>query len=410
MASGDPFLFPDGKRLLFAGKRAATDAWQIYEVALSGGAPKWRTAFPGGAMNPTLLANGEIVFSGPVPAPEHIWDSNEPAALYAQSIGGPPRRLTFGMRAALEPTVLSDGRILFVSGHPGTARGEPPNLGLYTINNDGTEFTAFALDHDGKPLIRRPRELPAGRIAFLASAADQAQVFAAAEVIRTARPFASRASLFPFQTGWCSSLEPDSKNRLVLCMYPERIAAPSAPSSSAVYRIEPEAALLGEALLSDRRWRYIEALPLAPRCPPLGHISVMAPEKKTGTLLCLDANFTRFSQSPSKAGERAARVRITAADICPGQDRLLGEIALQADGSFMAEVPADVPLGFETLTADGRTLAKVAPTIWVRPGENRSCLGCHEPSNRSPRNLRPLAVTAPPAILSKPSQSTPGSP
>jgi hypothetical protein len=31
----------------------------------------------------------------------------------------------------------------------------------------------------------------------------------------------------------------------------------------------------------------------------------------------------------------------------------------------------------------------------VRPAENRSCIGCHEPHNRSPYNHRPLAVNAP---------------
>jgi hypothetical protein len=30
--------------------------------------------------------------------------------------------------------------------------------------------------------------------------------------------------------------------------------------------------------------------------------------------------------------------------------------------------------------------------IWVRPAENRTCVGCHEPHNRAPHNHRPLAV------------------
>ena len=68
---------------------------------------------------------------------------------------------------------------------------------------------------------------------------------------------------------------------------------------------------------------------------------------------------------------------------------------MQADGSFLAEVPADVPLGFETLDDNGRVLRREAPMIWVRPAENRSCIGCHEPHNRAPHNHRPLAVNVP---------------
>ena len=79
----------------------------------------------------------------------------------------------------------------------------------------------------------------------------------------------------------------------------------------------------------------------------------------------------------------------------PGKVCALGEVPVQADGSFLAEVPADMPLGFETLDENGRVLRREAPMIWVRPAENRSCIGCHEPHNRSPHNHRPLAVNAP---------------
>ena len=73
---------------------------------------------------------------------------------------------------------------------------------------------------------------------------------------------------------------------------------------------------------------------------------------------------------------------------------------------FMAEVPADVPLGFEALDENGRVLRREAPMVWVRPGENRSCIGCHEPRNRSPHNHRPLAVSVPMPCLSLKSAET----
>jgi hypothetical protein len=68
---------------------------------------------------------------------------------------------------------------------------------------------------------------------------------------------------------------------------------------------------------------------------------------------------------------------------------------VHADGSFIAEVPADMPLGFETLDAQGHVLRSTPPVVWVRAGENRSCVGCHEPHAHSPHNLRPLAVRFP---------------
>ena len=90
----------------------------------------------------------------------------------------------------------------------------------------------------------------------------------------------------------------------------------------------------------------------------------------------------------------ATHVRVLA-ETSPGTFCALGEVAVQADGSFLAEVPANVPLGFESLDANGRVLRREAPMIWVRPAENRTCIGCHEPHNRAPHNHRPLAVNVP---------------
>ena len=67
---------------------------------------------------------------------------------------------------------------------------------------------------------------------------------------------------------------------------------------------------------------------------------------------------------------------------------------MQEDGSFMAEVPADTPLGFEALRPARAGPAPRRTVVWVRAGENRSCTGCHAAHNRAPHNHRPLAVYA----------------
>ncbi len=114
--------------------------------------------------------------------------------------------------------------------------------------------------------------------------------------------------------------------------------------------------------------------------------------KTTGKILCLDANFS--SDRTEEATPLASRVRVLV-ETSPGNIHALGEVPVQADGSFLAEVPADVPLGFESLDESGRVLHREAPMLWLRPAENRSCIGCHEPRNRSPHNHRPVAVSVP---------------
>jgi hypothetical protein len=153
-----------------------------------------------------------------------------------------------------------------------------------------------------------------------------------------------------------------------------------------------ETGSLGKALFSDPAWDSFEVMEVAASPSPMGRLSTVDPTKQTGQILCLNVNYTTYDTNHRTAP--ATHVRVVA-EPAAGKLRVLGEVPLQADGSFMAEVPADVPLGLEALDDQGHMLRRLSPMIWVRPGENRSCIGCHEPPNHAPSNHRPLAVRAP---------------
>ncbi len=389
-AAGSPVISADGTRVLFAGKASARDNWQIYEARLPGGRPRRLTAISGGAMDPAVLGNGAVVFSSPVPPGGATWTTTNPAALYRLNPDRSLLRLTWGPAAAVEPTVLNDGRILFVSAKPRGADGEI-SLGLFTINNDGTEVAAYALDRDGAPRVHRPRELQDGRVGFLAATPTGF----VAEGVQTARPFAGRRALFPFSGASCRSVEPGGAGRVLATLLP----SPGTTNRSfAVFELAASATAPGEPLFDDPAWHDLEAMRPGTRPRPLGHLSTMSANKDYGTLLCLNVNFSRHRQADGSPARTATRVRVTALDD-QGAQRVLGELPVHPDGSFMAELPADRPLGFESLDADGELIHRLPPTIWVRAGENRSCVGCHEPPNRSPRNVRPKAVYEPVARL-----------
>ncbi len=399
VAAGDPVVSPDGRHVFFTGKADAHATWQIYEARLGGGRPRAVTSLPGGAMNPAVLGNSDLVFSAPAASATGA----KPAALYAQSGAGPARRLTFGVQPAANPTVLADGRILFVSARSqalaaASATRFKPDNGLYTINNDGTQIAAFALDGDGAPWVRRPRQLPDGRVGFIALADRFGTRGGQAEGVRLAAPFATRSNLFTFPTSECASVEADGAGSLLVSLETRGLTGRSMAGTYAVFRIPAGAVGPGEPVFDDPAWNDLEAVPLAARERPQGHISTMEPNENTGTILCLDADFFRGEPRDTTAARKAVRVRVRAA---PG-DHALGEAPVQPDGSFLVEVPADTALGIETLDAQGEVIHKLPPAIWVRPGEDRSCVGCHEPNNRSPRNRRPLAVNFPPVRLAPP--------
>jgi Hydrazine synthase alpha subunit middle domain len=234
----------------------------------------------------------------------------------------------------------------------------PPRCSLFTVYNDGTGVSPYACQHDGSGEIGRPRELPGGRIAFL-SRATRSGRGGVPEMVLASRPWLSRRELLP-------------------------------------------ADVIAEPLFHDPAWDELEAVRVESRKRPMGRISTIDIAKKSGVVFCLDVDHTTYEPRT-----RAARVRILAAGD-GGTSRPLGEVPVHEDGSFMAEVPADVALGFEALDEAGNVVRRLPPSVWVRPGENRGCIGCHEPHGLAPRNRRPLAVKEPPVAVGLTGRTKPG--
>jgi hypothetical protein len=397
VAAGDPCVSWDGRWVYFVGKRSDEADWQIYKVNAGGGQPVPVTDMPGGAMDPAIAAHEELVFSAPVPQAGHPAASRRPAALYGQGPGQAPRRLTFGPDSAIGATVLRDGRVLFVSAKPHDDNLARRHWCLFTINNDGTEVTAYAGQDDGVDFIRRPRELGDGRIAFLAEGQDEPGPMGWAECVKAAAPFATRGSLFAFRSVGCVSVEPNSDDEILACIDTSGWTGRSMTNHAAVFRVGARAAEIGAPLFDDPQWNSIEATPVAARAEPAGHTSAIMPGAPHGTLLCLNVNDSS-DPTADRNPAPAAKLRVFAL-VGSGQQRALGEVPVDADGSVIVQLPADLPLGLDTLDARGRVLRHQPASFWLRPGENRACVGCHEPRNHAPSNIRPLAAMHGPAHL-----------
>ncbi len=130
-----------------------------------------------------------------------------------------------------------------------------------------------------------------------------------------------------------------------------------------------------------------------PRPRPLALTSVVDERKSTGTLLCLDVRTSRIATLAAARPGTIRSVRVLAAD-----GRELGEVAVEPDGSFFIEVPADQALRLELHGPDG-VLAADHSGLWVRPNENRGCIGCHEDPELAPENRVPLALAGGPVAI-----------
>ncbi len=397
VAAGDPCVSWDGRWVYFAGKSSEAAEWQIYKVNAGGGRPEAVTRMPGGAMDPAIAAHEELVFSSPIPKAGHLWSAPTPAALYGQLPGQAPRRLAFGPDSAVGSTVLRDGRILFVTAKPRDDRHARRHLCFFTINNDGTEVTAYACQEDGVDFVRRPRELGDGRIAFLAAHMEESRSMESAECVKSAAPFETRSNLFSFRSDGCRSVEPMPGNDRLACVETSGMVGRSMMGNAAVFRVAADATVLGAPVFDDPQWNSIEATLVAARDEPAGHTTAVMPGAHRGTVLCLNVN---HSSEPAAGGNPApaAALRVFALE-GPGQLRTLGKVPVASDGSVLVYLPVQVPLGFDTLDTQGHLLRHQPAFLWLQPGENRACVGCHEPRNHAPRNTRPLATQRDPAHL-----------
>ena len=97
--------------------------------------------------------------------------------------------------------------------------------------------------------------------------------------------------------------------------------------------------------------------------------------------------------------------------------KVWGYVPVEADGSAYFRVPANVPLYFMALDADGQAVQRMRSFAHFPPGETQGCIGCHEPRNITPPPLgharggpelvegpqvAPAAMRRPPSALQPP--------
>ena len=198
-----------------------------------------------------------------------------------------------------------------------------------------------------------------------------------------------------------------------------------------MYGLDPKN---GQARLvfDEPAYNEIHARALVPRTQPDGRSSVVNEKYPTGKLYCLNAYLTDARARPYMRPGLIRRLRVlegvplaaddrraylpegTAGGLGgPGstrnglapvvQKRLLGDIRVEADGSFHLELPADVPVQLQVLGEDGMALRSCG-WIWVKHREPRGCIGCHEDPELTPENRFVAALKRPGVKLLLPPQ------
>ena len=379
-ASADAAVSFDGLRVLFSGKQKAADPWQIWEVALAGGAPRRLTWFAEDAITPFYVSADRIVCARRTRAGFQV-EIVPMAGKYTE-------RLTFAPGDHLVTGVLRDGRILFEAAHAASTGRD-----IYTVYADGSGVETWRCDHG------RDRHAAAetasgdlvfeteGRLARFTSA-RAAQI----EMPAVRGEFAGRIAETAVGE-WLAAFRPEERRPFGIYRWrpgegePEEVVCGGRTSASPPARHLPGIdTSVDAARTSACATNAVQPIVIRPHDPPKRHPSALG-DREGANLLCLNV-YTSRARIPAGA---VAAVRVWALDDA-GQAVALGKAAVESDGSFFVQTPADRGIRFELLDGGGKTVAAEKGWFWARRGEQRVCVGCHAGPERAPENAVPATL------------------
>jgi hypothetical protein len=391
-AAADPEVSFDGRRLLFAALTERNTAWQIWEIPAEGGTPRQITHCAEDCVQPQYLPANQIAYT----ALKGTGAGRELEVQVSQDDGTSAHPITFGPGRFEVETVLRSGRLLLSADSPPVAGcGSAPARNLYVIDTDGSGLMLLRPDDGARAIRSNAEELADGTILFARRDAAESPVGQLAEI----HPGVSHATLIARgQSGYASAQELGEGTL---------IASRRDRNQQFDLYLRPLHGPTREQLLyQSAHTSSIQAVLIAPRPMAEAYRSILHPERTTGRIVCLDSYASKDFATGRMPGH-ILRVRVVTKT--QTGEKLLGEAPVEVDGSFYAAVPADLPIRLMLIGSNGKILKQQHSWMWVRPGEDRGCFGCHEgqalaPENRLPMTLQRLDT---PTLLMRDVSATP---
>gem|GEM_PF-1983104 len=422
----DPAFDHTGTQLLFSGARQSGDRLQVWHVASAGAEPSRAFQLDADCLRPRFLADRRIAFASNRDSTYEEHGGAFALSIYAAGVDRQSiTRLTHNPSSEFDPVVLPDGRILFSSWqHVGNYYWPSGNVALLLTNSDGTGVFPLTGNHREPRLKRRAAFVPPDRIVFVQ--ADETSDLGTGALVATSLndAFAPYSTLVSARDYEVHSAAPLSDGRLVVSAKPtNRANATFALYTWSEGGLTP---LYDDAQMDELMPAVGAAVPAPER-----RISTVDPDKAFGHLTILNVFETDRENAVPLSADTVAAVRViegmplrdqhdgaTPFVSVPGRDgeplanpagatgyipgRILGEIPPAADGSVHMKVPADRPLRIQLIDRDGFAVMNERAWFWVRPGERRLCIGCHENRELSAYNVAPLAAKRTPTDLTEP--------
>jgi hypothetical protein len=367
-ASADANVSFDGKTVLFAGKQAASDPWQIWELTLADRSVRKVIATATDAERPLYLPGGRMVWAQRAPwgfQLQSAEDGHLPGYTFLNPTAGPGvLPLTYTQASAFPADVLADGRILFEAGFP-LGTGATPEL--FLVYADGSGVESYRCDH-GRARWGG-RQLASGDVIFTHGAS----------LARFTSPLAHEELIAAPHAEYAGAIAETASGAWLVSA---RVAA-GTPYALKLWK--PGVAAL-QTLLAVSGKDIIEPVLIAPRSTPKRHPSGLH-DWSYANMLALDARQSRMGDL--KAAPASVRLEMQDAQ---GRTIVMGTAPVESDGSFFVKTLADKPIRFALLDEKGAVMRQEHGWFWIRRGEQRICVGCHVGPERASENRVPAVL------------------
>ena len=360
----------DAKTVLFAGKRSEGDPWQIWELTLADHSLHKIVADASDAIRPLYLPGGRLVYA-------HRTDKGyrlEEAPLDGSAV----QVLSYLPASAIPAFVLKDGRILFEAGFP-LGSGATPEL--FLVYSDGSGVESYRCDHGTARW--GGSQLTSGDVVFTHGAT----------MAKFTSPLAKEESIVAPRAEYAGAIAETASGAWLMS------TRPSAGTHYALKLWKPNTSLSGAealtTLLAQSGEDIVEPALVATRTTPKRHPSGLH-DWSYANLLALDSRLSR--EGDLRVAPASVRLETLDAE---GRVVVTGTAPVEADGSFFVQTPADKPIRFALLDAEGAVLRQEHGWFWIRRGEQRYCAGCHTGPERTSENRLPAVLqhTTTPADL-----------
>lgn len=401
-AIGSPATSYDGRWIYFAMAAEGDAFFHLHRIPADGGRPEQLTDGPFHDIDPCELPDGRLVFSSTRIGVFEEYHNPPSRALFVRELDGAIHPLTHTIVFDNEPRMLADGRILFLRSDNFFDRGKVETR-LHAIYPDGTTGqTEFGLEN-GPEYGGRLRAFSVGSAAPLV---DGRVAWVDGKQVLLARPGEPQRMWrrIPITAADLAAL-PDS--RLV-----GTVVGGDSGSGWPFNRIaiiDPDSRESGAVTLHDSSNGPVHS-PIFVGASPKPHriaerVDAAATDRpgETGVFYCQDV---RLTHNTTAGWEHVRAVRVLAGKglkyrsshsylVHAGNETVdLGTVPLAPDGSFAVEVPANTAIAFQAVDAEGRSELNQMSWIYVKPGESRGCVGCHQPRQNAPPVVRSTTLQA----------------